>query len=185
MNFKQKPLFFVDIETTGPKSTSDSILEIAVLKTVDNVVVDKFETLLDPKRPIPYFIQNFTGIKPAMVVGMPSFAEIARDLYEFLADGVFVAHNVSFDYNFLRNEFTKAGIDWQMPRLCTVKLSRKMFPLERKHNLDSVIERIGVKIENRHRALDDCQVLVELMQHLQDNHCPIELDKQLQSLLSN
>ena len=161
MDLLNQTFYFVDIETTGPSSQKDRVIEVAVLKTKGLEVVDKFHTLINPERNIPYFIQNFTGINHEMVNQKPRFGDIAKDLNDFFEDGVFVAHNVSFDYNFLKHSLKRQGFELEMPKLCTVRLSRKLYPEFRKHNLDSVVERIGTSIKNRHRALEDCAVLVD------------------------
>ena len=182
MDYLNQTLYFVDIETTGPSYQKDRVLEIAIIKTKGLQVIDRFHRLVNPKRPIPYFIQKFTGIGPDMVVNEGCFATLANDLNEFLDDGVFVAHNVSFDYNFLKNSLKREGYDLEMPKLCTVRLSRKMYPEFRKHNLDSVIERIGTKIQNRHRALDDCLVLVDFVEHLHNKFCNVSLNREIRNL---
>ena len=184
MDYKQTPIYFVDIETTGPSSQSDRVIELAVLKTVGLKEVGRFHTLVNPKRAIPYFIQNFTGIKPDMVSQMPGFAEIAEDLNDFLEPGLFVAHNVSFDYNFLKKSLKREGFELDMPKLCTVRLSRKLFPEHRKHNLDSVVKRMGLQIENRHRALDDCQVLVDFLNKLHEQMCHVTLGQEIKKLIN-
>jgi len=182
MDYLNQTLYFVDIETTGPSSQKDRVLEVAILKTRGLKVIDKFHRLVNPKRSIPYFIQNFTGIRPEMVADQGCFASLAQELDDFLEDGVFIAHNVNFDYNFLKHSLKREGFELDMPKLCTVRLSRKMYPEFRKHNLDSVIERIGTSINNRHRALDDCLVLVDFIEHLHNNFCNISLDKEIKNL---
>jgi len=182
MDYLNQTLYFVDIETTGPSSQKDRVLEVAIIKTRGLQVVDRFHRLVNPKRTIPYFIQNFTGINPQMVANEACFSELAPQLNEFLDDGIFVAHNVSFDYNFLKHSLRREGFELDMPKLCTVRLSRKMYPEYRKHNLDSVIERIGTSIQNRHRALDDCLVLVDFIQHLHNNFCNVTLGREIKNL---
>ena len=184
MNYKETPIYFVDIETTGPSSQSDRVIELAVLKTVGLKEVDRFHTLINPQRTIPYFIQNFTGIKPNMVSQKPGFSEIAKDLNDFLEPGLFVAHNVNFDYNFLKKSLKREGFELDMPKLCTVRLSRKLFPEHRKHNLDSVAARMNLQIENRHRALDDCQVLVDFLNKLHEQMCNETLALEIKKLIN-
>jgi len=184
MNLFETPIYFVDLETTGPSSQTDRVIEVAIVKTVNFVEVDRFHTLLNPKRAIPYFIQNFTGIRSDMVVGKPEFSEIAPDLSGFLEPGLFVAHNVNFDYNFLKKSLKREGFELDMPKLCTVRLSRSLFPEYRKHNLDSVVERMGLEIENRHRALDDCQVLVDFLKKLHEDICHETLHDEIKNLIN-
>ena len=184
MDYKTLPIYFVDIETTGPSSQADRVIEVAVVKTVNLKEVDRFHTLVNPQRPIPYFIQNFTGIKPNMVEDKPNFSLIAEDLHDFFEPGLFVAHNVSFDYNFLKKSLKREGFELDMPKLCTVRLSRRLFPEHRKHNLDSVVERMGLQIENRHRALDDCKVLVDFLNKLHVDMCNETLALEIKNLIN-
>jgi len=169
MVFENKKFAFVDIETTGPNSKKDKIIDVSVKIVENNQLVSSYESLVNPQRYIPSFIQNFTGIKPEMVEGKPVFREIAEDLFNILDGCIFVAHNVRFDYNFLKAEFERAGVSFNASKLCTVKLSRNLFPEYKRHNLDSVIERCNLKIDIRHRAEADCLALVQFWDYLHEN----------------
>ncbi|MDW8469849.1 MAG: exonuclease domain-containing protein [Burkholderiales bacterium] len=153
------PLAVLDLETTGAHPTHDRITEIAVLEVDDGEVVAEWSTLVNPGRRIPLAIQALTGITDAMVAAAPSFERLAADLYERLAGRVLVAHNARFDYGFLKREFERAGIEYRARTLCTVKLSRRLYPGEASHNLDSVIARHGIGCIARHRALGDAQAV--------------------------
>lgn len=160
-------LTFVDIETTGGSVTGDRIIEIGLLKVIDNKIETTYKTFLNPDRFLPDEIQLLTGITPSDLEKAPSFFDIKDELLEYFQDTVFVAHNARFDYGFLKQEFLRYDIKFNPKQLCTVKLSRLLFPEHRHHNLDSIIERFNFKIENRHRAFDDAKVLWDFYQQAQ------------------
>jgi DNA polymerase III subunit epsilon len=157
-------LAFVDVETTGLRSNFDRIIEIGVLRVEDGQLVKTFKTLLNPGCSLPPEITYLTGITSAELENAPSFREIRDDLEEVLADCVMVAHNVRFDYSFLRNEFKRLGVNFSPKQICTVKLSRQLYPQYPRHNLDSLIERLGIECATRHRAFEDAGVLWEFYQ---------------------
>jgi DNA polymerase III subunit epsilon len=156
-----RKLVFLDIETTGTSTEYDKITEIGALVYEDGTLVKTFSTLVDPGREIPQFITKITGITNSMVTGKPTFEDISDQLLELLDDGVFVAHNVGFDYNFVRSEFHRAGMEYQADHFCTVQLSRNLYPEFTRHNLDELIARMGFTCESRHRAFDDAEVLLK------------------------
>jgi DNA polymerase-3 subunit epsilon len=117
----------VDIETTGGNATTGSITEIAIVITDGVTVLHRYETLVNPKQSIPPFIQNLTGITDDMVADAPVFSEVAEHVFELLCDKVFVAHNVNFDYSFVAHQLSQHGYKLQLGKLCTVRLSRKIF----------------------------------------------------------
>ena len=125
------PLAIVDVETTGSDPASDRITEIAVLEVSGFALTAQWSTLVNPGGTIPGAIQALTGITQEMVESAPRFADIAAELYERLAGRVFVAHNARFDYGFLRREFDRAGLKYLARTLCTVRLSRRLYPGER------------------------------------------------------
>ncbi len=147
----------VDIETTGGNPLQGGITEIAVLVHDGTRVVDQFHTLLNPQRFIPGFITGLTGINQEMVENAPPFSEKAAELYDFLKDKIFVAHNVSFDYGFIKEAFRKEGLIYNAPKLCTVRLSRKAFPGFRSYSLGRICEQMDIRILNRHRAFGDAE----------------------------
>ena len=157
------PLAFVDIETTGSNYERDRITEVGI-KTLYSDHVDIWESLLNPQVFIPQNIQQLTGISPAMVEGRPDFSELAHELYRQLEDKIFVAHNARFDYGFLKASFKRIGIDFKPRVLCTVKLSRHLFPEQKRHNLDTLIQVHGLKVSARHRALGDADLLFQFWQ---------------------
>ena len=154
-------LAFIDLETTGTNPVLDRITEIGVVE-VDGDRVSTWSTLVNPERAIPQFITQLTGISNAMVVGAPTFAQVADELAERLHGRLFVAHNARFDYGFVKNEFQRLGRRFRGDVLCTVRLSRKLYPEHFKHSLDSLIARHGLALENpehRHRALGDADLI--------------------------
>ncbi len=164
MNLDQ--IAFVDIETTGSRAEYDKVLEIAIICIKDNQIETEFSTLINPQIPFSPFIEMITGIKPRDVKNAPSFEEVQDKVFNLLNDRLFVAHNVGFDYGFIKYEFKRLGLSFNVDRCCTVKLSRHFFPEYRSHNLDSLIQRFNFKCENRHRAYSDTSVLWQFYQHL-------------------
>jgi DNA polymerase III subunit epsilon len=152
-------LVFVDLETTGGSAAYDRITEVGIVRVRNGELVEEWSSLVNPERPIPAYIEAFTGISNAMVAGAPRFGEIAANVREKLQGAVFVAHNARFDYSFLRSEFLKSDMHFSAKVLCTVKLSRRLFPEYVRHNLDAVMERNGLTCGARHRALGDARVL--------------------------
>jgi DNA polymerase-3 subunit epsilon len=156
----------VDLETTGGTAARHRIIEVGIVLLEDGLVVDSWSSLVNPGARIPPSIAEFTGIDDAMVSAAPTFADIAADVRRRLDGRLFVAHNARFDYGFLRNEFRRVGQRYSAPVLCTVRLSRMLCPGERRHNLDSLIERYGLACTARHRALGDAEVLPPLLHRL-------------------
>ncbi len=158
------PLIFVDLETTGANFANDRIIEIGIVE-VDQDGVREWSSLVNPGREVSPFITGLTGIDTAMVVSAPDFAELAPLLQEKLRGKLFIAHNARFDYGFLKHEFKRIGIDFRATSLCTVKLSRKLFPGHHRHSLDTLVARYGIAVGERHRALADARVLWDLWKH--------------------
>jgi DNA polymerase-3 subunit epsilon len=152
-------LVFVDLETTGGSAAYDRITEVGIVRVRNGELVEEWSSLVNPERPIPAYIEAFTGISNAMVADAPRFGEIAASVRQKLQGAVFVAHNARFDYSFLRSEFHKSDMDFSAKVLCTVKLSRRLFPEYVRHNLDAVMERNGLTCGARHRALGDARVI--------------------------
>jgi DNA polymerase III subunit epsilon len=157
----QEKLVFLDLETTGTHPLADRITEIGIV-TVQGEQVERWSTLVNPEKSIPPFIQSLTGITDAMVQAAPSFEEVADQLLTRLQSGLLIAHNARFDYGFLRNACKRSGRSLHCQVLCTVKLSRRLFPREAHHNLDALVARHGVVLDERHRALADAEALRQL-----------------------
>lgn len=152
----------VDIETTGMKPDKERITEIAIIRHDGRKVLDRFSTLINPDRKISYFIQKYTGITNEMVEDAPYFDEVAIEIQERLKDYKFIAHNVKFDFNFLQYEFRRAGLNFDPPYDCTVKLSRKLLPGHKSYSLGKLCKDLGIIINGRHRALGDAEATVKL-----------------------
>jgi DNA polymerase-3 subunit epsilon len=176
-------LAFVDLETTGGTATSDRITEVGIIE-VDENGVREWSSLVNPQIPIPPFIQSLTGISNAMVANAPTFAELAESIHERLADRIFIAHNARFDHGFLKNAFGRTGHAFHPSVLCTVRLSRKLYPSYARHNLDSLVERHGLHVSARHRALGDAQVLWQFWQTIQASHAPEVIDDAVSKLIT-
>lgn len=154
----------VDVETTGGSPFFSRIIEVGLLRVEQGVIVEQFQTLINPEQEIPEFISRMTGITDRQVVSKPKFSDIAEDLLTKFKDAIFVAHNVSFDYGFLKEEFRRAGLIFNTDRLCTVRLSRALYTEHKHHNLTAIIERYNIECSNRHRAFDDAKVLWDFLQ---------------------
>lgn len=177
-----RTLSFVDIETTGTSMYHDRIIEIAIVTVKDGLIVDQFDTLINPQSSVSPFITQMTGISTQDLEEAPSFRELCDEIYERLENTLFVAHNVRFDYGFIKNEFRNQGMSFSLKQLCTVKLSRSLFPRFRKHNLDSIIERHGIVCENRHRALGDTLATYEFYKQVIQTNPPDAMEEIIKRL---
>jgi DNA polymerase-3 subunit epsilon len=153
----------VDIETTGGMPHTHGITEIAIVIHNGIEVTGKYVTLVNPLQKIPPFIINMTGISDEMVAEAPLFEEVAPMIFNLLKDRIFVAHNVSFDYSFVHYMLGKAGFQWTAPKLCTIKLSKKVFPGLERYGLGSLTRDLGIRIEGRHRAWGDAAATAEVL----------------------
>ena len=153
----------VDIETTGGMPHTHGITEIAIVIHNGVEVTGKYVTLVNPLQKIPPFIINMTGISDEMVAEAPLFEEVAPMIFNLLKDRIFVAHNVSFDYSFVHYMLGKAGFQWTAPKLCTIKLSKKVFPGLERYGLGSLTRDLGIRIEGRHRAWGDAAATAEVL----------------------
>lgn len=156
----------VDIETTGGYAAGNGITEIAVFITDGLSVSKEFHTLLNPYYTIPRYVEYLTGITNEMVEFERDFKSIADELYELLRDKVFVAHNVNFDYSFIKHHLLQAGYELNCKKLCTVRLSRKILPGLKGYGLGKITKHLGIEIEDRHRATGDAAATVKLFHHL-------------------
>ncbi|MBY0482050.1 MAG: GIY-YIG nuclease family protein [Chitinophagaceae bacterium] len=154
----------VDIETTGGFPEQHGITEIAIVLMDGNEIEGKFSTLVNPHQPIPPFIANMTGISDEMVSKAPSFEAVAEKIYQLLQDRIFVAHNVNFDFSFVKYHLQSAGHHLQSPKICTIRMSRKVFPGFRKYGLGHLTRELGIRIEGRHRAGGDALATAQVLQ---------------------
>ncbi len=150
----------LDLETTGGNPVFDRITEIAAVRIEDGIEVARWSTLVNPGTSISSFIERLTGISNQMVASAPPFAEVATQLLELLEGAVLVAHNVRFDHSFLLNAFARMEISLRVKTLCTVRLSRLLYPQHRGHGLDAIMQRHGLQTSTRHRAMGDVDVVL-------------------------
>jgi DNA polymerase-3 subunit epsilon len=156
----------IDIETTGASAANGKITEIAVFIHNGTCITDSFTTLINPECSIPWNITRLTGITNEMVAPAPKFYEIAKKIVEITAGKIFVAHNYSFDYSFIREEFKRLGYDYKRKTMCTVNLSRKLIPGHRSYSLGNICNDLGINIDGRHRATGDAYATVKLFEIL-------------------
>ncbi len=178
-----RDLVCVDLETTGGSAAWHRIIEIGTVEVDRDGGVREWSTLVNPGTRIPPQIEAFTGISNAMVADAPHFEDVCRELLERLAGRLFVAHNARFDYGFIRTELGRLDIPFTAKVLCTVRLSRRLFPDQPRHNLDAVIARHGLDCSARHRALGDARVLRDLLAVLKRDIEPARLAATVDGLL--
>lgn len=169
MSKKEKIYAVVDLETTGGKASREKVIEIAIVLFDGEKIIEKWETLINPERSVPGNITRLTGIKDEMLVEAPKFYEVAKKIVEMTEGAIFVAHNVRFDYLFLREEFQRLGYTFSRKQLCTVRLSRQAFPYLKGHGLSNLIRHFKIPIKNRHRAMGDTLATVDLFKRILDN----------------
>ena len=154
----------VDIETTGGSLAQGSrITEVAVVIHDGEKIIQRYSTLVNPQSYIPAFITNLTGITNEMVENAPVFSEVASDLLSLFENRIFVAHNVSFDYGHLLNEFKRCGISYKSEKICTCTMSRKIFPGFGSYSLGKLSKNLGIEMEKHHRALSDANAAAEIL----------------------
>ena len=159
----------VDIETTGGYAAAGGITEVAVVITDGEKVLNRFETLVNPVYTIPRYVESLTGITNVMVENERHFKMIADELYQLLSDKIFVAHNVNFDYSYLKYYFKEAGYELDCKKLCTIRLGRQILPGYKSYSLGNFCREIGIQIEQRHRAGGDADATAKLFHHLLRN----------------
>ena len=169
----------VDIETTGSYSAANGITEISIRVFDGSVVVEKFESLINPGQPIPRYIQAMTGITDEMVADAPAFSAIAEKIYSILHDKIFIAHNVNFDYSFIHGHLKENGFDLNTKKLCTVRLSRRIFPGFPSYSLGKLCQSLGITINNQHRAGGDTEATLKIFQLLLANDKEQHIEKSL------
>lgn len=175
----------VDLETTGLHGTHDRIIELAVLRVENNRLVDSYTTLVNPQTYVSPFIERFTGIRKEELVDAPVFAQIRDKVLPYLEGAVFVAHNARFDYGFMRAEMKRTGLSWTAKTLCTVKLSRRLFPGERRHGLDALIKRHALDCTDRHRAYGDAHLIWQFLEKMHREMPEEILESSIDALLKS
>jgi len=156
----------IDIETTGNQYKFGKITEIAIYQHNGYEVTGSFSSLINPEMDIPFFITRLTGINNDMVKDAPKFYEVAKKIIEFTAGRIFIAHNVNFDYKFIKEEYKRLGYEFEQKTLCTVKLSRKLLPGHPSYSLGKLCSDLGIEINGRHRASGDALATVKLFEIL-------------------
>ncbi len=167
-SFRDEDYVVFDIETTGLKVECETFTEIGAVKISGGEVVDRFSQLINPQRPIPQNIVELTGITDKMVEDMPTITQVLPEFIEFCKGTTVVAHNAKFDVGFVRAFAKKQGLSFKNKVIDTVALSRKLFPDERVHKLNIVAKRLGVNLENHHRAVDDAEACAGIFMKLME-----------------
>jgi DNA polymerase-3 subunit epsilon len=167
----------IDIETTGTNCKYDNITEFAVYQHNGQEITNYFSTLINPGIDIPYYITKLTGIDNEMVKNAPKFYEVAKIIIELTAGRTFVAHNVQFDYRFLKEEFERLGYYFNRKILCTVQLARKFLPGHSSYSLGKICSDLGIDIIDRHRASGDALATVKLFEILLQKNESTETSK--------
>ena len=164
------PFAVVDVETTGGAHyRGHRVIDVSIVEVLGGSIVDEYKTLVNPGRGVPPAITALTGITSPMVAAAPYFEHVAAEVAERLAGRVFVAHNASFDWGFVRDELQRANVDVpDVPRLCTVRMCRRLVPRLRRRNLDVVTRHFGVRIHDRHRAHGDALATARVLLRLLD-----------------
>lgn len=157
----------VDVETTGLRPARDKIIEVAVVITDGEKVIDQFSTLVHPECVLPQYITSLTSISDNMLHDAPKFFQVAKHLVTLLKGCTFVAHNARFDYSFLKKEFAELGYTFHKPVVCTVRLARELFPGLPNYRLSTICKALGISMEGAHRALADALATTELFKRLQ------------------
>ena len=168
-----------DIETNGRFASSNGITEIAIVLHDGQKIIDQFSSLINPGTTILPFISQLTGITNEMLKDAPKFHEVAKKIWEMTDQAIFVAHSVNFDYSFIREEFKQLGADFNRKKLCTVKLSRTVFPGYPSYSLGEICNRLNISIRNRHRALGDALATVQLFEKCLENNGTLHIDRML------
>jgi len=156
----------VDIETTGGHASANGITEIAILLHDGEQITGRYETLINPHQLIPRYVEALTGITNEMVAEAPSFETVAPHIFNLLQGRIFIAHNVNFDYSFVKYHLQRCGFDLNVPKLCTVRMSRRVFPGYDSYSLGKLCAALGIRISGRHRAGGDASATVLLWEKI-------------------
>ena len=156
----------IDIETTGNKYNFGKITEIAIYQHNGQEVTGSYSTLINPEMDIPFFITRLTGINNGMVKDAPKFYEVAKKIIEMTKGRTFIAHNVNFDYKFIKEEYKRLGYGYNQKTLCTVRMARKLLPGHCSYSLGKLCSDLDIEINGRHRATGDALATVKLFEIL-------------------
>ncbi len=178
----EKNFTIVDVETTGGSPFFNRVIEIGLLRVEKGEVVEEYKQLFNPGMQLPDFISEMTGIRDEDLQSAPLFEELAEEILSKFEDAIFVAHNSQFDYGFLKEEFRRVGLAFNVAQLCTVRLSRVLYKQHKHHNLTAIIERFGFECVNRHRAYDDAKVLWDFLQMIHSAESGLGADEVVRAM---
>jgi DNA polymerase-3 subunit epsilon len=167
--FKQ-PVVYVDIETSGGSPVKSKIIEVGAIRVEDGVITNQYRSFVNPAMPLPYWITKITGITDADLIQAPYFDDIAYQLNSILDGAIFIAHNVRFDYSFIKKQLESCGYNFRPKLLCTVRLSRALYPEAQGHSLEKIILRHNIKVDSRHRAFDDAKAIKDFAELAYKEH---------------
>ena len=176
-NGMYKNFAILDVETTGGKFNKEKITEISIFVYDGIKIIDEFETLVNPEKDIQPFVQRLTGINSDLVKDAPKFEEVSENIFEITKDKIIVAHNVDFDYRIIKNEFQNINIKYRRDSLCTVDLSKLIFPNLKSYKLTNLLSNFGIVNENPHRANSDALGALELFKILINNDLEMKIIK--------
>ena len=169
-----QPYAVVDIETTGGSAQHHRITEVGIVKMIGGEVVAQWQSLINPQRRIPQNITSLTGIDNDMVAQAPLFAEVADDIDAFTAGCVFVAHNVNFDYGFIKEEFNRLDRPFRRPKLCTVREMRKHYKGLPSYSLANLTKHFSIDMQRHHRAMSDAIAAGELLNMVNEKRLKVD-----------
>jgi len=179
---KYQKILFVDVETTGLDSTKDRVIEIGAVKVDKNGNIEKYSQLINPGFKISKEIRKITGIKQKELDNAPLLDEVSDEVKRVLRTDLFVAHNAKFDFSFLSSELLRLDYPLEVPYIDTIKIARAFYPNYLNYDLSSLIERMGFKVEKRHRGLDDALVLWELFNKIKTEFGVEDLENKIDKL---
>lgn len=163
---------FVDVETTGLDGKNDSVIEVGILRVENGKHVKSYKSCINPKRKISQEIQKITNISPLELMIAPTFKQEAEKILKMFPNTIIVAHNADFDYEFLETEFTRLGIDFSYPRLCTLKLCKELYPYFLRYDLGTLLKKMKIPYGTRHRAFEDASYVWEVFKIFQKSMKP-------------
>ena len=163
----QQDYVVIDVETTGGNHSGHRVTEVGMVKVHAGEIIERWQSLINPQRHIPQRITQLTGIDNEMVEDAPLFSEVVDDIDQFLAGSIFVAHNVNFDYGFIKREYERCGRQLRLPKQCTVRLARQYFPGQVSYSLGKLCQSLQVPLTRHHRALDDAEAAAKILLKVQ------------------
>lgn len=159
---------FVDVETTGLDPQNDSVIEVGILRVENGKLVKTYKSCVNPKKPVSIEIQRITGIGRVELMLAPTFDKIAPEIAPIFSNSIIVAHNSSFDVEFLENEFRRLNMDFTYPHICTIKLCKELYPFFLRYDLGTVLKKLKVQYGTRHRAYEDASYVWEAFKKIQE-----------------